>query len=201
MPAFDAVASVLAARDQSAEGCCKRPEDLSRYRVLLERYRPDVVVETGTFAGGSAAWFAREGDCPVVTVDVGDRIDGGVWPITPGADRVVRVVGDSVDHATVSEVFDWVAGYARPLVVLDSDHSAEHVWAELCAYAPLVPVGGFVVVEDGVVRFMDDAPCVGSPLDAIERWLDRYPDWVVDAELCGMHAVSMHPKGFLRRVR
>lgn len=193
---FDVARSLDAVARQGAEGCCKIAEDLARYRALIAAYRPDLVVECGTFTGRSAVWFARAAGCDVVTVDLYPRVDAETYAMS---DRVTWVVGDSVSPVVVAKVTTICANAARPLVVLDSDHSAGHVLEEMRAYGSLVPPGGFMVVEDGIVRWMTDHPYAGSPLDAIEAWLSDHDDWSVDEDLCAMSPVSMHPLGFLRR--
>lgn len=194
---FDVAASLAATTRQNAAGCCKIDEDLARYQLVTAAYRPDVVVECGTFTGRSAVWFADTADCAVVTVDVSARADAET--LAAGGDRVTWLTGSSIDPATVAAVRELAWPYARPLVVLDSDHSADHVYAEMHAYGPLVPRGGWMVVEDGIVRWMQDQPYRGSPLDAIEEWLARHPDWYVDRGMCDLYPVTMHPDGWLRR--
>ena len=194
---FDCHASLAATTRQDACGCCKITEDLARYRIVIAGYQPDVIVECGTFTGRSAVWFADTAGCPVVTVDVYPRVDAETRVMADG--RVTWIEGSSIDPSTVATVRAVVAGCERPMVVLDSDHSADHVAAEMAAYGPLVPPGGWMVVEDGIVRWMTGQPYRGSPLDAIEDWLDARSDWRVDRGVCDMFPVTMHPEGWLRR--
>ena len=85
------------------------------------------------------------------------------------------------------------------LVILDSDHSQAHVEAELAAYAPLVPVGCYLIVEDsniGQIR-KDLMP---GPLEAIETFLAQADDFAVDRER-EKFLITFNPSGYLRRVR
>jgi cephalosporin hydroxylase len=187
---FDVQASLEATGRQNAEGATKVHEDLDRYRTVIESTRPDVIVECGTYRGGSARWFRSLGP-DVITVDI--------FTSEFAAEGVAFVVGDSADPATVQTVTSHVAG-RRTMVVLDSDHSAGHVAAEIAAYGPLVTPGCYLVVEDGIVRWMTDQPYRGSPLDAIEDLLVDSPDWERDTEVEAMFPVSMYPAGWWRRI-
>lgn len=187
---FDVQASLDATGRQKAEGAIKIREDLARYRTVIDATQPEVIVECGTYCGGSARWFRSLGP-EVITVDIS--------AIVSPVDGVTCVCGDSKDPATVESVISLVAG-RRTMVVLDSDHSAAHVAAEITAYGPLVTPGCYLVVEDGIVRWMDGEPYQGSPLDAIEDLLVGSPEWERDTEVEGMFPVTMYPAGWWRRV-
>ena len=87
----------------------------------------------------------------------------------------------------------------RTLVILDSDHSQAHVEAELAEYAGLVPVGGYVIVEDsniGQIR-KDLLP---GPLQAIETFLAGTDEFEIDRAR-EKFLITFNPSGYLRRVR
>ena len=187
--ALDLAACLEATGRQNAEGAIKVWEDLDRYRALVEATRPDVIVECGTYEGGSARWFRSLGP-DVVTVDI--------EPVTTDDPATTVVTGSSTDPAVAGMVQGLTEG-RRTMVVLDSDHSAAHVAAEIAAYGPMVSPGCYLVVEDGIVRWMSNHPWTGSPLDAIEELLVDSPDWQRDEVTEAMHPVSMHPAGWWRR--
>lgn len=188
------IAGSVAAYDRqwhTIPGLVKVQEDLDRYEAILEATRPEVIVETGTWLGVSAAWFANH-DIDVITIDVDDNR-------TVKHDRVTYLHGSSTDPAIVTQVRDLTAG-RRTMVILDSDHSAAHVAAELEAYSPLVTPGCYLVVEDTICRWVPDTPVTDiGPLDAVETFLPR-PGWEHDQLLLDLHPVSHHPGGWLRRV-
>jgi cephalosporin hydroxylase len=195
LASFDVEASIAATYRQNAEGAVKTVEDLDRYRIVIEATKPDVIVECGTYRFKSARWFARLG-VDVVT------IDNAVYRSNDGMDsRVTFLLGDSSEPAIAAQVADLVAG-RRTMVVLDSDHHAEHVRREITLYGPLVTSGCYLVVEDGIVRFPlphlwpDGVP---GPLDAVEDLLVDNPAWVRDETVEGLHPVTMSPLGWWRR--
>lgn len=196
------MACVLAWFRQSAEGCQKIPEDLARYREVIRRIRPAVVVELGTGSGHSALFFAEQG-CSVITVDVEAWPD----PITVSAweHRVLQIIGDSTDPNTSSEVRWAVADREPVLVSLDSDHSAEHIREEMALYADLVTPGSYMVVEDTVLGWLptDSSPrrmFDGTPMEAVEDFLATHDGWEVDREIEGLYAATQHPGAWLRRL-
>ena len=193
----------------------KFPEDLRVYEHLLWVQAADTVVEVGTYGGGSALWFrdrlrtlqtyGGSGRDPLVVsvdIDQGDAIDR-LAAADPGFAEQIRLVeGDVRDPSTVAEVRRLVAGRLNCFVVEDSAHTYESTLASLEAFADLVPVGGFMVVEDGCVdidalRLAPDWP--RGVLPALRDWLATEAGRAFavrrDLELYGM---ACHPEGFLQ---
>jgi len=86
------------------------------------------------------------------------------------------------------------------MVILDSDHSQAHVAAELEVYAPLVTLGSFCLVQDGVI---DVLPMMlgarPGPLPSIDNFAVRHPEFEIDHERGERFLISHHPRGWLRR--
>jgi cephalosporin hydroxylase len=176
----------------------KNPLDLWVYQEIMFETQPELVVETGTYRGGSALYFATLCDLmdrgEVVSIDIEPRRDD--YPDHP---RITYLAGrSSTDPEVVEEVRERAGG--RPiLVVLDSDHSQGHVEVELAAYAPLVPVRCYVIVEDsniGQIR-KDLMP---GPLEAVEAFLEQTDEFVIDRER-EKFLLTFNPSGYLRRIR
>lgn len=169
-------------------------QDVARYRRLLSRIRPAVVVETGTYQGWSARFFA--GYAPkVITIDLTNT----GWH-TPDW-SIVALAGSSTDGEVVAEVDRQCAGLAPVVVSLDSDHNGEHVLAEMESYAHLVGPGSYMVVEDTIVHWLDEYSerYPVDPYDAVQLFLARHPEWETDTELEEAYDVTHFPKGWLRR--
>ncbi len=184
----------------------KNRHDLDRYERIIAATRPEVIVETGTCSGESAAWFAAH-ELDVITVDfrvrTGDRESLRIR--RPAAVRRIQyVVGDSIAPAVVDQVAALVAG-RRCMVSLDSGHTALHVAREIELYGPLVSPGCYLVVEDSIFRFAEadqwkrnhfGDPSQGNPFDAIEAVLVDDPAWRRDIDIERLHPVSHHPGGW-----
>ena len=175
----------------------KCPLDLWIYQELLVRTRPDFLVETGTWCGGSALYFAmlfdHLGHGEVITVDV------EVKPNRPVHPRIRYLTGSSVDSAIVGQVREAVSG-SRALVVLDSDHKADHVYDEIIVYSPFVQTGDYLIVEDTNVNGHPVWPEFGpGPMEAIDRFLSQHDEFVIDRR-CERFLMTQYPRGYLRRV-
>jgi len=195
----DLVGSIAdAMMSQNAEGAIKTEADLDRYKRIIDSAHPDLLIETGTLYGRSALWFAEQG-LHVITVDIDPKVFISTWKEWDY--RVDPLAGSSVDPVIVGEVRALAAGYERVMVVLDSNHSADHVAKELAVYADMVTPGQYLVVEDTLVRWMPWCEgVVGSPLDAVEDFLaQRGDEFVIDLELEDWSPRTQHPSGWLRR--
>ncbi len=176
----------------------KNPSDLWVYQELLHRLQPDLIVESGTGPGGSAYFMAGVCDLiekgQIITIDVSvaykHRVDHP---------RITYIHGSSVSEQTLATVREAAAGAERVLVFLDSDHSRDHVLAELNAYAPLVTPGSYLVVEDTNINGHPVAPDFGpGPMEALDEFLAGEAGFEID-QGCEKFLFTSNPRGFLRR--
>jgi cephalosporin hydroxylase len=194
LPGYDPGPSVAACGRQVAAGCVKVAEDLERYRRVIAATRPEVLVECGTQTGASARWFAGQGLDRVVTID----IDPAARDPALSHPRVTYLTGDSADPQVV-EAVRVLAGGRRAMAVLDSDHAADHVEREIRLYGPLVSPGCYLVVEDGICRWLHPGGRE-DPLLALERTLlADAAGFVRDVEIEALFPVTLYPAGWWRR--
>jgi cephalosporin hydroxylase len=175
----------------------KLPLDLWIYQEILHETRPAFVVETGTARGGSALFLAQLcsllGSGHVVTVDL------ELPPDAPSHPLLRYVIGSSTDEATVQAVRDAV-GRNRGMVVLDSNHTADHVRNELDAYAGLVAPGCYLVVEDTIINGHPVLEGWGAgPAEAVRDFLTTHPEFEVDRDREKL-LVTFNRSGYLRRL-
>jgi cephalosporin hydroxylase len=175
----------------------KCPLDLWIYQELLTAIRPDLLIETGTAAGGSALFLAScmdmLGNGRVVTIDIDDT------PARPHHDRITYLHGSSVDPEIVDRVRVLAADAGSLMVVLDSNHRCEHVLAELHAYSRLVTPGSYLVVEDTNVNGHPVLPTFGpGPYEAVEMFLAEGAPFARDRS-CERFFMTFNPGGYLRR--
>lgn len=193
------------------------PQDLVVLQEIVVETRPEVIVETGLLRGGSAMFYASilelcgiDGEVISVESDPDPSVVERLASHPVG--RRVRVVrGDSSASSSVAQVAALLAGRRCGLVSLDSDHSCEHVAAELEAYSPMVTVGGHVCVLDGIEAAIARSgvrPGLGesprwlhdNPLSAVRDFLSRHPEFSV-SERNRQLGATFAPSGFLQRVR
>ena len=172
--------------------------DLWTIQETIASVRPSLLIECGTNRGGSSIFFANlfdlMGEGKIVTVDV-ERLHNLSHP------RITYLIGSSTSKEVFEVVEKMAAMSTGPvMVILDSDHSRDHVREELKRYAPLVTPGSYCLVQDGVIdtlpTFRKARP---GPLPAIEDFLTSTVDFELDLERCERFLITHHPKGWLRR--
>ncbi len=172
----------------------KCPSDLFIYQELIYALRPDYIVETGTFRGGSALFFADmmvlNGHGEVIS------IDKAYHPDRPNHQRVRYIDDDSVRVA--AEVQNIVKG-KKVIVSLDSDHNKAHVLAEMEAYASMATE--YLIVEDTNVNHPITVPGItnGGPMEAVHEFLETHTEFAID-KMAHKFLVTFNPNGWLRRV-
>ena len=188
------------------------PQDMVAMQEIIWALRPDVIVETGIAHGGSLVFYASmleligHGDVLGVDIDIRQHNREAI-ETHPMAHRISMIQGSSIDPAIVEQVCARVAG-KKVLVVLDSNHTHEHVLEELRAYAPLASVGSYCVVMDTVVEDMSadafpDRPWGkgDNPKTAVWAYLEENRDFEIDARIHSKLLLTVAPDGYLRRVR
>ena len=180
----------------------KAPSDLWVYQEIIHETKPDLVLETGTALGGSALYLANlfdvVGKGRVVTVDLEEREGNPV----PSHGRIRYLYGSSVEPRILEQTREAASGAKTVLVILDSDHSKDHVLDELRAYAPLVSEGSYLIVEDSNVGGHPTYPEFGpGPMEAIEEFLamEAGRPFEVDRSREKFY-LTFNPKGYLRRL-
>jgi len=182
----------------------QNPNDVWIIQEILFDVKPNFVVETGTASGGSAALWATvlEQVNPqgrVITIDIQD-LAGEAKKLPIVQRKVDFLLGSSTAPEIVAEVEQRVAG-RRVVVILDSDHSKQHVANELKAYAPLVSVGSYLIVQDTNINGHPVYKAFGpGPWEAVDEFLSHNDQFQADPTRERL-LFTMHPQGYLKRVR
>lgn len=187
------------------------PTDLVIMQELIATVRPNCIIETGTYQGGTAVYYASILQLlgiagRVITVDLQVQAEArkNVGQST-FADKIHLIEGDSKSNAVQAEINRLLGGEKNVLVCLDSDHSYAHTLGELRAFARHVPVGGYMVMFDTICRDLADTPngdaawLKDSPMTAVEEFLSESTSFVSDPQWEKL-MVTFAPGGFLRRV-
>jgi len=199
------------------------PTDMWMLQEILVEVRPDLVIETGTYKGGSALYFALlleqiNPEAKVITIDRNALLDGTVADLPEPIRAQVKALAQRriefiQSNSVAPELIAQLAARAkdkRVLVALDSCHAVEHVARELELYSPLVSKGSYLVVND--TRHDDDpkwlkkwAGCsgyerAGGPGLAVDEFLQSHSDFQADRDR-ERFLLTWYPRGYLRRVR
>lgn len=182
----------------------QNPFDVWVTQEIIVELKPDFIVECGAFHGGSAALWAMilkevNPEGRVISIDIEDKMaEARKLPIVK--ERVEYIIGSSTAVDVVDQIKQKV-GDKKVLVILDSDHRKAHVSSELKIYSEMIPVGGYLIVQDSNVNGHPAAPGWGEgPMEAIDEFLatnDKFqPDRTRERML-----MTFNPKGFLKRVK
>lgn len=190
------------------------PQDLFAMQEIIFKTRPDYIVEVGLCWGGSALFYATLmsvlGGKKIIGVDlyIPDDLRARLASHEILKDRLVLINGSSVEESTFSEVEKIVMGSDRVLVVLDSNHSHDHVLKELNLYSSLVGVGQYLVCCDTFIEIIPPQTHRqrpwgpgNSPMTAVQKFMEKNEHFVTDRALENKLLLTSHPRGYLRRVK
>jgi len=177
----------------------KCPLDLWIYQELIFKTKPDYIIESGTMFGGSALYLASIcellGKGQVLTIDVNKKK-------FPQHKRIRYLTGSSIDERITSEVED-IVNYSlnKILVILDSDHTKNHVLEEMEIYSKFVSKDSYLIVEDTNINGHPVLPEFGDgPMEAVEEFLKKHSEFVIDSK-CEKFLLTFNPKGYLKKIQ
>ena len=205
------------------------PQDMVAMQELIWTIKPDLIIETGIAHGGSLVFSASM----LALLDMCDAIEGGgsfdpklsarkvlgvdidirshnreAIECHPMASRIQMIQGSSIAKDVVDQVHHVASGFSKILVCLDSNHTHDHVLAELEAYAPLTSKDSYCVVFDTVVEDMPKAMFPdrpwgpgNNPKTAVLKYLESHSEFEIDKAIQNKLAITVAPDGYLKRVR
>ena len=204
------------------------PQDMAAMQELIWEIKPDLIIETGIAHGGSLVFSAsmlalldmcdaiessksinpKVSNRKVLGIDIDIRAHNrAAIEAHPMASRIQMIQGSSIAADIIAQVHAVAAKYSRILVCLDSNHTHEHVLAELKAYAPLTSVGSYCVVFDTVVEdlpkeMFPDRPWGpgNNPKTAVWEYLKTHPEFQIDKSIQDKLLITVAPDGYLKRI-
>lgn len=202
------------------------PQDMMAMQEIIWQVKPDLIIETGIAHGGSLVFSASmlalldvcDAEAGVATTKPRRKVLGIDIDIRPHnraaieahplASRIQMIQGSSIDPVILAEVRKIAAGYGTVLVCLDSNHTHDHVLAELDAYAPLTSKDSYCVVFDTIVEDLPaelafDRPWGpgNNPKTAVWEYLKSHPEFEIDKDIQNKLLITVAPDGYLKRVR
>ena len=204
------------------------PQDMIAMQELIWSVKPDLIIEMGIAHGGSLILSASM----LALLDYDEAVQSGT-PLDPkashrrvlGVDIDIRphnraaieshpmahkidmIQGSSIDAEIISQVHEYAEQYSRILVCLDSNHTHDHVLAELEAYAPLTSKGSYCAVFDTIIEDLPDEMFPDrpwgpgdNPKTAVWEYLKTHPEFEIDKSVDHKLLISVAPDGYLKRV-
>jgi cephalosporin hydroxylase len=190
------------------------PQDMFALQEIIWRTRPEFIIEVGVAWGGGMLFEAMLlevlGGQKVIGIDIFIPADLRQRLSNHGklSERLVLIEGSSTSEDTLSQVRALVGGSRKVLVILDSNHTHEHVLNELRAYAPFIEKGQYLICGDTIVEYMPEQTHVSrpwgrgnNPATAVKEFLSETDRFLVDKQIDQRLLLSCHPGGYLQAVK
>lgn len=188
------------------------PQDMIAMQELIWEIKPDLIIETGIAHGGSLIYYASlleligKGEVLGIDIDIRSHNKKEIESHSMYK-RIHMIEGSSVDSNTVEKVKEYAKGKQTIMVSLDSNHTHEHVLAELEYYSPFVTQGSYLIAFDTIVEDLPNGYLPGRPWNqgnnpktAVKEFLKNHPEFVVDNTIDNKLLISVAPEGYLKRI-
>ena len=195
------------------------PQDLQAWQEIIWVVKPDLIIETGIAMGGSLIFNAsmlailevcgeiEKGDVLGIDIDIRPHNKEAILA-HPMSKKITMLEGSSIDDGIIAGAREFAKAKERVLVCLDSNHTHEHVLAELRAYAPLVSVGSYCIVGDTGIEDLPEGTTSdrpwgkgNNPKTAVWEYLKENSNFEIDKTIDSKLILTGSPDGFLRKIR
>ena len=195
------------------------PQDMIALQEIIWDVKPDMIIETGIAHGGSLIFSAsmltlleacgeiEDGQVLGIDIDIREHNKKAI-EAHPMSKKITMFQGSSIDEEMIARVHEFTKKGKKVLVCLDSNHTHEHVLAELRAYACLVSVGSYCIVFDTLVEDMPSEFSNDRPWDvsdnhktAVWEYLKECDDFVIDKDIENKILITVAPDGYLKKVK
>ena len=195
------------------------PQDMIALQEIIWDVKPDLIIETGIAHGGSLIFSAsmlmlleacgeiENGEVLGIDIDIRAHNKEAIEK-HPMSKKITMFEGSSIDDEMIKKVHEFAKRGKKILVILDSNHTHEHVLAELKAYADLTSVGSYCCVFDTIVEDMPkdsfpDRPWdIGdNPKTAVWEFLKENDDFKIDKDIENKILITVAPDGYLKRIK
>ena len=194
------------------------PEDMVRIQEVIYQLKPDVIIETGIAHGGSLVFYAsllkvmgHAGRVIGVDIEIRQHNRAAIEAHSL-SEYITLIEGSSVEDSIVNKVKSMVKPGERVLIMLDSNHSKQHVLDELNAYSDLVTPGSYIIAADGIMGSLAGAPrsnddwSWNNPKMAVEEFVRTHDNFIVEEPVFPFNEgtiterVTYWPNAFLKRI-
>lgn len=191
------------------------PQDMMAMQEIIWNLKPDLIIETGIAHGGSLIYYASlleligHGEVLGIDIDIREHNKKEIEN-HPMFKRIHMIEGSAIDQEIVDKVKEYTKDKKTILVTLDSNHTHEHVLAELNMYSPFVSVGSYIVVYDTIVENLPQDYMPGlirpwgignNPMTALHTFIGDNPQFIIDKSINNKLLISVAPDGYLKRIK
>lgn len=189
------------------------PQDIIAIQEIIWEVKPDLIIETGIAYGGSIIFYASMleliGHGEVLGIDIDIRSHNRkAIENHPMYKRITMIEGSSVSQEVINQVNEFAKKKGKILVILDSNHTYQHVLEELRLYSPFVTIGSYLVVLDTVIEDMPENSFPNkpwgkgnNPKTAVWEFLKNKKDFVVEKNIENKLLITVAPDGYLKKIK
>ena len=195
------------------------PQDMIAMQELIWKVKPDLIIETGIAHGGSLIFTAsmltlletcgeiENGRVLGIDIDIREHNKKAIQD-HPMSKKITMFEGSSVSDQMIKKVNDFAKKGKRIMVILDSNHTHDHVLAELEAYANLVSKDSYCIIFDTVIEDMPDNSFPNrpwgkgnNPKTAVWKYLKTHSEFEIDENIQNKQLITVAPDGYLKRIK
>ncbi|MFX1363494.1 MAG: cephalosporin hydroxylase family protein [Promethearchaeota archaeon] len=195
------------------------PQDLQAFQEIIWRIKPDLIIETGIAYGGSIIFSAsmlallemcgeiEKGEVLGIDIEIRPHNKEAILA-HPMSSKITMLEGSSIDDSIIAKTREYAKVKKRIVVILDSNHTHEHVLAELRAYAPLVSIGSYCVVGDTGIEDLPNGTISNrpwgkgnNPKTAVWEYLKENNNFEIDKNIDTKLILTASPDGYLKRIK
>ncbi len=195
------------------------PQDIIALQEIIWEVKPDIIIETGIAHGGSLIFSAsmltllescgeiENGQVLGIDIDIREHNKKAI-EAHPMSKKITMFEGSSIEPSMIAKVKEFAKNGKKIMIILDSNHTHEHVLSELKAYADLTSVGSYCCVLDTVVEDMPEGSFPDRPWDkgnnpktAVWEFLKNNDDFIIDKDIENKILITVAPDGYLKRVK
>lgn len=190
------------------------PQDMIAMQEIIWDVKPDLIIETGIAHGGSLIYYASllelvgAGEVLGIDIDIREHNRKEIEKHQMFK-RIKMISGSSINEDTIEKVKAHAEGKKKILVILDSNHTHDHVLKELELYSPFVSLSSYIVVFDTIVEdlpegyFSQQRPWgIGNnPKTAVSEFLQKNNQFIIDESIDNKLLISVGPSGYLKRIK
>ena len=195
------------------------PQDMIALQEIIWEIKPDMIIETGIAHGGSLIFSAsmlnlleacgeiEDGKVLGIDIDIREHNKKAI-ETHPMSKKITMFQGSSIDEEMIQKVHEFAKSGKKILVCLDSNHTHEHVLAELKAYANLASIGSYCIVFDTIIEDMPEGSFPNRPWDkgnnpktAVWEFLKKNDSFAIDKDIENKILITVAPDGYLKRIK
>lgn len=197
------------------EPCLNLPEDMFALQEIIINTKPDYIIETGVAWGGSilfgASMIKLIGGKKIIGIDtfMPLNVKKRILKHKFLSNNIKLISADSTSEATIKKIKKIIKDSKKVLVILDSNHTHEHVLKELNLYSKFIAKGNYIICADTIVEFIPKQTHRkrawgpgNNPYSALKVFLKSKKNrFKIDKDICNKLLFTNHPKGYLYAIK